>query len=108
MRAYNEGNSTLDATKVVRSKQYKYIRFADKDGGIAYEQFFDLTRDPWETKNLINDASYSLKINEMKEALKKWDKETEIAEPVDPPAGKKFEDDDEIPGKNRERQRQKK
>lgn len=51
---------------MVRSDQYKYVyRLFEKD------EFYDLTADPWEEKNVVDDQRYRLEIAKMKDWLLK-------------------------------------
>ncbi len=36
------------------------------------EELYDVDADPWETKNLVNDPKYRAKLNELREAFRKW------------------------------------
>ena len=75
------GNSSRTCVITVRSETHKYVYFRT-DGELAYEQFFDLYRDPWEMENSMTDPQYEEVISRHKEALKKWEKETEKSVPL--------------------------
>ena len=49
----------------------KYIFMKTK----PYEEFYDLSNDPYEVNNLINDDKYRRKINEFRSALENWQEE---------------------------------
>jgi len=49
----------------------KYIFMKTK----PYEEFYDLSNDPYELNNLINDDKYRRKINEFRSALENWQEE---------------------------------
>lgn len=36
------------------------------------EELYDVDNDPWETKNLVNDPKYRAKLDELREAFRKW------------------------------------
>ena len=59
--------------RAVRTDDWKYIHYPHGDGAPDRHmaELYDLKNDPGETKNLINDARYAVKLSEMKEELAK-------------------------------------
>jgi arylsulfatase A-like enzyme len=54
-----------------RNKDFKYIKRAyEKD------EFYDLKQDPGEIKNLIDDPSYKIEIDNFKHKMLSWYQET--------------------------------
>ena len=78
---FNEiGRDSENCVLTVRSQTYKYVLFR-KEIQTEYEQFFDLGEDPWEIKNLMDDPSQEKRISVYREALRKWENETEKSAP---------------------------
>jgi N-acetylglucosamine-6-sulfatase len=50
----------------VRTERWKYIQYTDLKG---MDELYDLKKDPYEMKNLINDSSASKELKEMKAEL---------------------------------------
>ncbi len=65
----------------VRSENRKYVMFR-KDNQMYYEQYFDLENDPWEMENLMDDGAYSEEIAAFRDALQKWEADTEKVDPL--------------------------
>jgi arylsulfatase A-like enzyme len=68
--ARGEGYSGINGRTLI-TDDYKYIVY-NKDGKPAGEQFFDVNKDPGETKNLVTDAKYTAKANKYRKMLKDW------------------------------------
>ena len=58
--------------RMVRTDRYKLIRYPH----VNEIQLFDLKDDPWEMKDLAEDAKYADKVAELDEKLRWWMKET--------------------------------
>ncbi len=58
----------------VRFKDYKYIQWIEVETrqDSTIEEFYDLSRDPMEAHNLIDDASYSRDIQHARQTFEKW------------------------------------
>ena len=61
--------------RVVRSKRYKYIIYAED----PVELFFDVQNDPGETKNLASSSLHASALKEHKKFLIKWEKSLDKA-----------------------------
>lgn len=61
-----------DFQRMVRTDRYKLIRYPH----IGKVQLFDLKNDPWETKDLSEDADYADLVRQLDAKLKWWMKET--------------------------------
>jgi arylsulfatase A-like enzyme len=68
------GYSSRGAHRAVRKGDFKLI-LSSKDG-VLTQQLFNLKNDPWELTNLIGEASYSEKVEELKAELQKRIDET--------------------------------
>ena len=68
--------------RVVRSDRYKYVRFKDD----PVEQLFDMKDDPWETKNLYDQAKYASVMKDHRKLLKDFESRLRT---VQPGAGRK-------------------
>lgn len=80
--AFSEiGQSPLNAVLTVRSRTQKYVLYR-KGGETIYEQFFDLRLDPWEMENRLADPAYADVLERHKQALYKWERETEKSAPL--------------------------
>ena len=62
---------TLGRTLI--GKKYKYVLYS---WGKNREQFFDLEKDPFEMKNLVSSKNYSEKLDEYRQKLLDWCKDT--------------------------------
>jgi len=58
-------------SKFVRTKEYKYIRYHECKPVV--EELWNMTEDPMETKNLVNDPDHQDVLKEMREKLDKFD-----------------------------------
>jgi len=67
--------------KMCRGERYKYTIFETGE-----EEFYDLEKDPWEMKNLINDASLAKQISEHRRQLALFMINSEQPMPEFPPA----------------------
>jgi len=63
---------------MIRTPQYKYVHF-DND---TVEQLFDMKADPWETKNLYDDASYANVMKDHSKLLKDWESHLKKVSPT--------------------------
>jgi arylsulfatase A-like enzyme len=75
------GPSPLNNVITVRSQTHKYILFKN-EGQMVYEQFFNLQEDPWEMDNRMTDPQYEEVISRHKQAMEKWEQETEKVVPL--------------------------
>jgi choline-sulfatase len=66
--------SALDTARMVRSKQYKYIKY----NGDPVVQLFDMQNDPLETNNLAGQSLYADKIREHEKLLSQWENSLSI------------------------------
>jgi arylsulfatase A-like enzyme len=57
--------------RAVRDKEWKLIRYPERD----FTQLFHLPSDPYELKNLANNAEYKTKETELMSLLKDWQRE---------------------------------
>jgi len=55
--------------RTARTADYKYIRYQDD----PVDMLFDMKRDPWETKNLYQEAKYADTIKEHRKLLDQWE-----------------------------------
>ena len=62
----------LEFQRMVRTDRYKLIRYPHVDE----VQLFDLKKDPWETKDLAEDANYADVVQELDEKLRWWMRKT--------------------------------
>lgn len=60
----------MDYQRAVRGDRYKLIEYAVN--GKRTTQLFDLQDDPWETKNLSDDPSFSGHLNRLRKELLHW------------------------------------
>jgi len=65
----------VNAGRVVRTQQYKYVTFA----GDAVEQLFDMRTDPGETRNLAGSARHAGVLEDHKKLLRDWERRLEVA-----------------------------
>ncbi len=68
----------------VRSGHWKLIKYNVK--GKQITQLFDLQRDPWEMKNLADDASHAARVDELTNLLKDWMRKTDDKANLDKPS----------------------
>ena len=54
--------------RMIRTGRYKYVRYEND----PVEQLFDMKADPWETKNLYDDAKYASIVADHRKLLKEW------------------------------------
>ncbi len=59
--------------RMIRTPRYKYVRF---NSGARPEQLFDLEFDPGETRNLVSESAAEGPLNEHRELLRDWQRET--------------------------------
>lgn len=62
--------------RTVRDARYKFVLNLAPEGNQAAGELFDLRSDPWETKNLANDASLAAVRQQLETALADWRKQT--------------------------------
>jgi len=74
------GASLGNQTVIARTAQAKYVVYR-QDGKVAYEQLFDLDRDPWEMKNEIRNPKYQRMLTIMRDKLACWEAETKTVPP---------------------------
>ena len=74
------GDSLENMTVIARTANTKYIVYR-QDAKVAYEQLFDLEKDPWEMKNQIGNPKYQQVLGAMREKLNRWEKETNTVPP---------------------------
>jgi arylsulfatase A-like enzyme len=61
--------------RMIRTPDYKYVTFTNS----AVEQLFDMTNDPGETRNLIDEAKYGSVVADHKKLLEEWESQLEVA-----------------------------
>ena len=81
------GNSLENQCVTTRTADTKYVRY-HADGEVAYEQLFDLEKDPWEMKNQIGNAKYKKVVADMRRRLARWEQETKAVPPCGRPPRK--------------------
>jgi len=64
--------------RVIRTGQYKYVHYK----GDPVEQLFDMKADPWETKNLYDDSSFTGVLTDHRRLLKEWQSQLEPVAPT--------------------------
>ena len=62
-----------DFQRMVRDERYKLIKYSVK--GEKHTQLFDLSDDPWETKNLVGDPAYAKQLAALEARMKRCLKE---------------------------------
>ncbi|UCD29794.1 MAG: sulfatase-like hydrolase/transferase [Planctomycetota bacterium] len=62
-----------------RTRRHKYVNHENAPVGKPVEEFFDLTNDPWEVKNEINNPRYLDIVNRLKKEIKRWEETTDHA-----------------------------
>jgi len=67
--------------RMVRSERYKYVRYPDD----PVEQLFDMQSDPWETKNLYDDAQYAGVMADHRKMLAEFRQRLDPVEPTGRP-----------------------
>jgi len=55
----------------VRTKDYKLLKYLDKNGEVAGIDLYDLRKDPWEMRNMAKDKNYKEKLSELETLLQK-------------------------------------
>jgi len=68
--------------RMIRTDRFKYVRYK----GDPVEQLFDMHKDPWETKNLFDDARYADVLKAHRRLLEEWEKRMDVVKPT-PVAG---------------------
>lgn len=66
--AYTPNAKRRRGVRAVRIGGYKLLYYPHNQR----KQLFNLTADPWETKDLANDAGYSVKVDQLFDSLEKW------------------------------------
>jgi len=74
------GASLENQTVIARTANTKYVVYR-QNGKVAYEQFFDLDKDPWEMKNEIRNPRYKQTLIIMRDKLARWEAETRTVPP---------------------------
>jgi len=74
------GASVENQTVIARTANTKYVVYR-QDSKVAYEQLFDLKKDPWEMKNEMSNPKYQQILGAMREKLNRWEKETKTVPP---------------------------
>ena len=95
LRPLLEGNATTwrefvssehhIAGRMVRSERFKYVRYPDD----PVEQLFDMKSDPWETKNLYEDAQYADVLADHRKMLADFQRRLDPVEPTGRPPARK-------------------
>jgi len=73
----HKGRETLffaykDVQRAIRADHMKLIEYSV--AGVSTTQLFDVAADPWERRNLVNDARYAGDLRRLQESLVKWRK----------------------------------
>lgn len=74
------GDSVENQTVIARTANTKYVVYR-QDGKVAYEQLFNLEKDPWEMKNEIGNPKYTQVLATMRGKLIRWERETKAVAP---------------------------
>ncbi|MHC4495858.1 MAG: sulfatase family protein [Planctomycetota bacterium] len=74
------GASLENQTVIARTTNTKYVVYR-QDGKAAYEQLFDLEKDPWEMQNQIGNPKYKRALIAMREKLARWEGQTKTIPP---------------------------
>jgi arylsulfatase A-like enzyme len=74
------GNSLENMTVIARTANTKYVVYR-QNSKVAYEQLFDLDKDPWEMKNEIHNPKHQKRLSIMREKLSRWERETKTVPP---------------------------
>ncbi len=64
--------------RMLRTARYKYVHYEDD----PVEQLFDMQADPWETRNLYQDAVYGDVLKDHRRMLAQWQASLEPVEPT--------------------------
>ncbi len=64
--------------RMLRTERYKYVRYA----GDPVEQLFDMKADPWEMKNLYDDAGLAGVVADHRKLLDAWEASLKPVEPM--------------------------
>ena len=64
--------------RMLRTPQFKYVRYQDD----PVEQLFDMSADPWETKNLYQDSKHAGVLQDHRRLLAQWEARMEPVEPT--------------------------
>ena len=64
--------------RTVRTDRFKYVHYE----GDAVEQLFDMKADPWETRNLYEDARHASVLADHRKLLQEWNRKLEPVEPT--------------------------
>ncbi len=64
--------------RMIRTDRFKYVHYQDD----PVEQLFDMQADPWETKNLYDEAQYADVLAEHRRLLAEWQARLEPVEPT--------------------------
>jgi arylsulfatase A-like enzyme len=62
---------------LARTHTHKYVHHENR--GDPYEELFDYTKDPWETRNEIDNAEYADVVAALKRDMKEWEETTDHA-----------------------------
>jgi arylsulfatase A-like enzyme len=57
--ALNPSGSKWESWASTRTKTYKYSEYYQPDGTVKFREYYDLTLDPWELRNLLGDTDPS-------------------------------------------------
>ncbi len=69
---HTEWGFTIEPGRMLRTQKYKYILYREGNG----EEFYDLEKDPGETKSLVNDPQYGEIVQKHRLLMKKHVEET--------------------------------
>jgi arylsulfatase A-like enzyme len=81
--AFSE-KGVLESTRVytMRAEECRYVQYRDEPtGSIVFEQFFDLSTDPWEMNDQLLNPNYAERVQHLRRLFAAWEAETERAEP---------------------------
>jgi len=67
---FSEIGPETNFSTMARTKRFKYVYHMN--GGSPFEEFFDLRKDPWETKNEIDNPKYAGYILSLKSQIEDW------------------------------------
>ncbi len=70
---HSEWGTTVEPCRMLRSKDFKYTRYRENEA----EELYDLRNDPYEIKNLVNDAAYAEQLNQHRALLDKHMQDTD-------------------------------
>ncbi len=77
------GASLVNQTITTRTANTKYVTYR-RGGKVAYEQLFDLEKDPWEMENQSGNPKYKQVLSDMRQKRAQWEMETEAVPPCGP------------------------